>query len=61
MYGMGDSHVLRLACAPLSLVRIGFIGLGNRGMATLKRYLVIDDIEIVALCYVNTAQLGAAT
>ena len=60
MYGMGDSHVLRLACAPLSLVRIGFIGLGNRGMATLKRYLVIDDIEIVALCDVNTAHLGAA-
>ena len=60
MYGIGDSHVLRLACAPLSLVRIGFIGLGNRGMATLKRYLVIDDIEIVALCDVNTAHLGAA-
>lgn len=60
MYGMGDSNVLRLACAPLSLVRIGFIGLGNRGMATLKRYLVIDDIEIVALCDVNTAHLGAA-
>lgn len=60
MYGMGDSHVLRLACAPLSLVRIGFIGLGNRGMATLKRYLVIDDIEIVAMCDVNTAHLGAA-
>lgn len=60
MYGMGDSHVLRLACAPLSLVRIGFIGLGNRGMATLKRYLVINDIEIVALCDVNTAHLGAA-
>lgn len=60
MYGMGDSNVLRLACAPLSLVRIGFIGLGNRGMATLKRYLVIDDIEIVAMCDVNTAHLGAA-
>lgn len=60
MYGIGDSHVLRLACAPLSLVRIGFIGLGNRGMATLKRYLVINDIEIVALCDVNTAHLGAA-
>lgn len=60
MYGMGDSNVLRLACAPLSLVRIGFIGLGNRGMATLKRYLVIDDIEIVALCDVNTAHLCAA-
>jgi predicted dehydrogenase len=29
-------------------------------MATLKRYLVIDDIEIVALCDVNTAHLGAA-
>lgn len=58
---MGNSHVLQLACAPLPVVRIGFIGLGNRGMATLKRYLVIDDIEIVALCDVNPAHLNAAS
>ena len=42
--------MLQLRCEPLPTVRIGFVGLGNRGMATLRRYLVIDGVEIVALC-----------
>lgn len=57
---MEQSPVLRLACHPLPIVRIGFIGLGNRGMATLRRYLVIDDIEIVALCDIAPAHLDEA-
>lgn len=57
---MEQSPVLRLACPPLPIVRIGFIGLGNRGMATLRRYLVIDDIEIVALCDIAPAHLDEA-
>ncbi len=43
-------HVLRLACPPIPLVRIGLIGLGQRGMATLKRYLVQPGACITALC-----------
>ena len=57
---MENSHVVRLACAPLPVVRIGFIGLGNRGMATLRRYLVIEDVEIVALCDINQTHLAEA-
>ncbi len=57
---MNDSHVLQLACAPLPIVRIGFIGLGNRGMATLRRYLVIDGVEITALCDITQEHLGEA-
>ena len=57
---MEQSPVLRLACPPLPTVRIGFIGLGNRGMATLRRYLVIDDIEIVALCDIAPDHLDEA-
>jgi len=57
---MNDSHVLQLACAPLPIVRIGFIGLGNRGMATLRRYLVIDGVEITALCDITAEHLGEA-
>lgn len=57
---MENSHVFRLACAPLPVVRIGFIGLGNRGMATLRRYLVIEDVEIVALCDINQTHLAEA-
>ncbi len=57
---MDDSHVLQLACAPLPIVRIGFIGLGNRGMATLRRYLVIDGVEITALCDITAEHLDEA-
>ena len=54
---MEKSHVLQLRCEPLPIVRIGFIGLGNRGMATLRRYLVIDGVEIVALCDIHRDHL----
>ena len=57
---MEQSHVLQLAHEPLPIVRIGFIGLGNRGMATLRRYLAIDDIDIVALCDINSTHLAEA-
>ena len=57
---MNSSRVLQLSCAPLPIVRIGFIGLGNRGMATLRRYLVIDGVEITALCDITPEHLGEA-
>lgn len=47
---MTPHDVLRLACPPIPTVRIGFVGLGNRGRATLERYMVIDGIAIAALC-----------
>lgn len=58
---MEKSHVLQLRCEPLAVVRIGFIGLGNRGMATLRRYLVIDGVEIVALCDIHCGHLDKAS
>ena len=57
---MEQAHVLQLTHDPLPIVRIGFIGLGNRGMATLRRYLVIEDIDIVALCDISTEHLSEA-
>ncbi len=57
---MDRSHVLQISCEPLPIVRIGFIGLGNRGMATLRRYLVIDGVEITALCDINPSHLADA-
>ena len=57
---MEKSHVLQLSCAPLPTVRIGFIGLGQRGMVTLRRYLMIEGIDIVALCDVNSTHLVEA-
>lgn len=59
-FAMRDTQVLKLACTPIPTVRIGFIGLGNRGMATLRRYLVIEGIDIVALCDISPENLSAA-
>lgn len=53
-------HVLHMATEPLEVVRIGFVGLGNRGMATLNRYMVIEGVEVRALCDLDTANLAAA-
>lgn len=53
-------HALRLACPPLPVVRIGFIGLGNRGMATLQRYLVIEGVVFKALCDLSEQHLQQA-
>ena len=36
------SRVLQLAHPPIPIVRIGIIGLGNRGLLTLQRYLQIE-------------------
>lgn len=57
---MKRTHALQLRCAPLPTVRIGFIGLGQRGMVTLRRYLMIEGIDIVALCDVNSTHLAEA-
>lgn len=39
-----QSHVLQLSHPPIPVVRIGIIGLGNRGLLTLQRYLQIEGI-----------------
>ncbi len=44
-----QSHVLQLSHPPIPVVRIGIIGLGNRGLLTLQRYLQIEGTEIKAL------------
>ena len=47
------SRVLQLAHPPIPIVRIGIIGLGNRGLLTLQRYLQIEGVEIKALCEIR--------
>ncbi len=41
-----STHVLGLAHPPIPVVRIGLIGLGNRGLLTLERYMLIEHVEI---------------
>lgn len=45
-----QSDVLELACEPLEIVRVGFIGLGKRGKEAFKNFMHIDDVEIVCIC-----------
>lgn len=52
-----QSHVLQLAHPPIPTVRIGIIGLGNRGLLTLQRYLHIEGVEIKALCEIREGNL----
>ena len=37
----------------MEVVRIGFVGLGSRGLAALERYTHIEGAEIAALCDMN--------
>lgn len=53
-------HVLQLAHPPMPVVRIGIIGLGNRGLLTLRRYLQIEGVEIKALCEIREGNLHKA-
>jgi predicted dehydrogenase len=46
----GQEHVLQLATDPIPVVRIAFIGVGNRGYAAVRRYVFLEDVEIKVLC-----------
>lgn len=54
------SSVLALRCAPLPLVRIGFVGLGRRGLATLHRYQFIAGVQVTALADLSEEAISAA-
>ena len=46
----GQTHVLKLAADPIPVVRIAFIGVGNRGESAVHRYTFMEGVEIKALC-----------
>ncbi len=46
----GQQRVFGLKFPPLDKVRIGFIGVGNRGASLLGNLLEIDGVEIKAVC-----------
>lgn len=54
------SSVLALRCAPLPLVRIGFVGLGRRGLATLRRYQYIAGVQVTAMADLSEDAISAA-
>lgn len=46
----GQFNVLKLATDPIPVVRVAFIGVGNRGYAAVRRYVNLEDVEIKVLC-----------
>jgi predicted dehydrogenase len=48
------------AAPKLNTVRIGYIGLGNRGGGAIKRIVKIENVQVKAVCDVRPAQAEAA-
>ncbi|MCH5376338.1 MAG: Gfo/Idh/MocA family oxidoreductase, partial [Planctomycetes bacterium] len=46
------------ARAPSNRIHVACIGTGNQGAGILRRFLQNDDVQIVAVCDVNTASHG---
>jgi len=46
----GQTDVIGLRCDPIPVVRVAFIGLGQRGPGAVSRFMNIDGIEVKAIC-----------
>jgi hypothetical protein len=46
------------ANAPSNRIHVGFIGLGNQSTLDLPAFLGNDDVQVLAVCDVNTASHG---
>ena len=55
-----QQSMLGFACDPIEHVRVGVIGLGDRGKDVPKRFAYIEDATIVALCDIDTAKIARA-
>ncbi len=53
----GQESVLKLACEPLDTVRVGFIGIGARGLSAVDRYVYLPDAQVVALCDLDSIRV----
>ena len=47
--------------APSNRINVGIIGLGNQSQIDLPAFLQQDDVQVVAVCDVNTASHGYLT
>ena len=52
--------MIGFAADPIEKVRVGFIGLGDRGDGAIQRYVYIDGAEIVALCDIEEDRVKKA-
>lgn len=54
------NSVFQLRCAPLPVVRMGFVGLGGRGQKTVERYTDIPGAEIRCLADLSAEAVSQA-
>ena len=55
----GQSSVVALKVPPMPVVRVGIVGLGERGQKAVERFLKIEHAEIAALCDVSEERVQA--
>ena len=56
----GYQTMAGFTCAPMKHIRVGFIGVGERGMAAVHRIALFPDVETAALCDLRPKQVDAA-
>ena len=56
----GQQSMLGFACDPIEHVRVGLIGLGDRGRNVVKRFPFIEDATVVALCDLEPDRIARA-
>ena len=57
---VGQHNAYGLRTVPLSVVHVGFIGLGERGCQAVMRWCHIPHTEIVAICDISTERIHSA-
>ena len=53
----GQTDVIGLRCDPIPVVRMAFIGIGNRGSETIRRFMLQEGVEIKAICDVDPSYI----
>lgn len=56
----GQEHVVGLVVPPLDTVRVGFVGLGMRGISAVERFVHIPGVQIKALCDIRPEMVARA-
>ncbi|WKD50891.1 Gfo/Idh/MocA family protein [Microbulbifer spongiae] len=56
----GQKSVMGLVVPPMETVRVGFIGVGQRGVGAVKHFCNIDGVEIRGICDIDQQVLDRA-
>lgn len=56
----GAMNLSNFKVAPMQCIRIGFIGIGERGMAAVKRVMLFPNVEATALCDLRAERVDEA-